>query len=59
MHLAKRDVAIEAYREGKLPFRDGTIIAALHYRYVPSEKNNEVFGRAQSFIAGLRRMFSS
>jgi hypothetical protein len=25
------DVAIKAYREGKLPFPDGTIIAALHY----------------------------
>jgi hypothetical protein len=24
------DVAIKAYREGKLPFPDGTIIAALH-----------------------------
>ncbi|MGA2425240.1 MAG: cytochrome P460 family protein, partial [Terriglobales bacterium] len=30
------DVAINAYREGKLPFPDGTIIAALHYRNVPS-----------------------
>ena len=46
------DVAIKAYREGKLPFPDGTIIAALHYRYVQSEENNKVFGRAQSFVAG-------
>ena len=46
------DVAIKAYREGKLPFPDGTIIAALHYRHVPSEENNKVFGRAQSFVAG-------
>jgi hypothetical protein len=46
------DVAINAYREGKLPFPDGTIIAALHYRYVPSEENNRVFGRSQSFVAG-------
>jgi Cytochrome P460 len=30
------DVAIEAYRGGKLPFPDGTIIAALHYRHVAS-----------------------
>src|SRR5215510_11296215 len=29
-------VAIEAYRDGKLPFPDGAIIAALHYRFVPS-----------------------
>ena len=46
------DVAIKAYRERTLPFPDGAIIAALHYRYVPSEENNKVFGRAQSFVAG-------
>ena len=46
------DVAIRAYREGKLPFPDGTVIAALHYRHVPSEENNSVFGREQSFVAG-------
>jgi|SRR5208337_111334 len=46
------DVAISAYREGKLPFPDGTIIVALHWNYVASEENNKVFGRAQSFIAG-------
>jgi len=46
------DVAIEAYREGKLPYPDGTIIARLAWSYVPSEENNKVFGRAQSFVAG-------
>jgi Cytochrome P460 len=46
------DVAINAYRQGTLPFPDGTIIAALHYRHVPSEENNKVFGRAQSFVPG-------
>jgi len=46
------DVAIKAYREGKLPFPDGTIIAALHYRNVPSDENNKVFGRVQSFVPG-------
>ena len=46
------DKAIKAYREGKLPFPDGTIIAALHWRHVPSEENNKVFGRSQSFVAG-------
>ena len=46
------DVAIKAYREGKLPFPDGTIIAALHWNYVPSEENNKVFGRRQSFVPG-------
>lgn len=46
------DVAVKAYREGKLPFPDGSIIAAIHYAYVPSEENNKVFGRDQSFVAG-------
>jgi hypothetical protein len=46
------DTAIKAYREEKLPFPDGTIIARLAWRYVPSEENNKVFGRAQSFVAG-------
>src|SRR5271165_4539420 len=46
------DVAIKAFREGKLPFPDGTIIAALHWRHVPSEENNKVFGRHQSFVPG-------
>ena len=46
------DLAIKAYREGKLPFPDGTIIAALHWRHASSEENNKVFGRSQSFVAG-------
>ncbi len=46
------DVAIKAYRERKLPFPDGTIIAALHYSHVPSEENNKVFGKTQSFVPG-------
>ncbi len=46
------DVAIKAYREGKLPFPDGTIIARLAWTYVPSEENNKVFGRSQSFVPG-------
>lgn len=46
------DVAIKTYRDGKLPFPDGTIIARLAWSYVPSEENNKVFGRAQSFVAG-------
>jgi hypothetical protein len=46
------DVAITAYREGKLPFPDGTIIARLAWSYIPSEENNKAFGRRQSFVAG-------
>ncbi len=45
-------VAIKAFREGKYPFPDGTIIAALHYQHSPSEENNKVFGQAQSFVPG-------
>lgn len=46
------DIAIKTYREGKLPFPDGAIIARIAWRHVPSEENNKVFGRAQSFVAG-------
>ena len=50
--LLGNDIAVNAYREGKLPFPDGAIIAALHYRFVPSAENNKAFGRDQSFVAG-------
>jgi len=46
------DAAIEAYRAGKLPFPDGAVIAALHYKHVSSEENDKVFGRPQSFVPG-------
>ena len=46
------DVAVKAYREGKLPFPDGAIIARLAWEYLPSEENNKVFGRRQSFVPG-------
>ena len=46
------DAAIKAYREGKLPFPDGAIVARLAWSYIPSEENNKVFGREQSFVAG-------
>jgi hypothetical protein len=46
------DAAIEAYRRGKLPFPDGTIIARVAWNYEPSEENNKAFGRSQSFVAG-------
>ena len=46
------DVAIETYRQGKIPFPDGTILAALHYRNIASDENNKVFGQAQSFVPG-------
>jgi hypothetical protein len=46
------DAAINAYREQKLPFPDGTVIARLAWSYVASEENDKVFGQAQSFVAG-------
>ena len=46
------DVAIKAYRKGDASFPDGTIIARLAWAYVPSDENNQVFGRAQSFVPG-------
>jgi len=46
------DVAIKAYREKTLPYPDGTIIAALHYSHSPSEENDRIFGKPQSFVPG-------
>jgi hypothetical protein len=36
------DIAIKAFREGKVPFPDGTIIAALHWNEASSDENNKV-----------------
>ena len=46
------DVAIKAYRQGTRPLPDGAIIARIAWAYLPSEENNKVFGKAQSFVAG-------
>jgi hypothetical protein len=52
------DIAIRTFREGKLPFPDGAIIAALHWNEVSSEENNKVLaegfpgGGLQSSVAG-------
>jgi hypothetical protein len=52
------DIAMKAYREGKLPFPDGAIIAALHWTEVPSEENDKVLAIGfpgaglQSYVAG-------
>jgi hypothetical protein len=45
------DIAIKAYREGKLPFPDGAIIAALHWNEVASDENNKVLVSAPSIAA--------
>jgi hypothetical protein len=50
------EIAIKAFKGAKIPFPDGTIIAALHWNRVPSEDNNKVlagpFPGAQSFVIG-------
>ena len=46
------DVAINAYRAGKLPFPEGAIVGRIAWSYVSSEENNKTFGREQSFVAG-------
>jgi len=46
------DIAINAYREGKLPFPEGAIVGRIAWAYIASEENNKTFGRDQSFVAG-------
>ena len=50
------DVAIKAFKEGRIPFPDGAIIAAIHWTRVRSEDNSNVlagpFPGAQSFVVG-------
>src|SRR5215475_11874711 len=46
------DIAIKAYREGKLPFPEGAIIGRIAWSYIASEENNRSFGKEQSFVAG-------
>src|SRR5262249_50757880 len=54
------DIAIKAFREGKLPFPDGAIIAALHWNEVASDENNKVLASGfpgaglQSSVAASR-----
>jgi hypothetical protein len=50
------EIAIKAFKEGKIPFPDGTIIVALHWNRIASDDNNKVlvgpFPGAQSFVVG-------
>jgi hypothetical protein len=52
------EVAIKAFKDGKVPFPDGAIIVALHWTRIPSEDNDKVlagpFPGAQSFVVGSR-----
>lgn len=46
------DIAMRAFRSGHRPFPDGSVIARVAWQLVPSARNNAIFGRAQSFVAG-------
>ena len=46
------DVAIKAYRAGKLPLPDGAMIARVAWSYVPLQESSQAFGHPQSFVAG-------
>ena len=52
------DIAIKAFREGKLPFPNGAIIAALHWNEASSDENGKVLASGfpgaglQSSVAG-------
>ena len=51
------DIAIKAYREGTLPFPDGSIIAALHWNEDSSDSDNKVL--AEGFPGlGLESTFA-
>jgi hypothetical protein len=45
-------IAMKAFRDGTLPFPDGTVIARMAWKHVPSAENDAVFGRSQSFVTG-------
>jgi cytochrome P460 len=51
------DIAVNAYREGTLPFPEGAIVGRIAWAYVSSAENNQVFGRPQSFVAGAPTAF--
>ena len=52
------DIAMKAFREGKLPFPDGAIVAALHWNEASSDENNKILAIGfpgaglQSSVAG-------
>jgi hypothetical protein len=50
--IAGNAATTKAFCEGTRSFPDGTIIARLAWKDLPSDENNAVFGRFQSFVAG-------
>jgi hypothetical protein len=45
-------IATKAFQTGAKPFPDGAKIARVAWTLVPSVRNNAIFGRPQSFVAG-------
>jgi len=52
------DVAIKAYREGKLPFPDGNNHAAVHWSHVPSTKTTTSSAALNLSFPGPPRTFN-
>lgn len=50
--ILSNDIAVKAFRSGKRPFPDGTVIVRLAWRYQSSPRNDAVFPAPQSFVAG-------
>ncbi|MDQ2082940.1 cytochrome P460 family protein [Xanthobacteraceae bacterium Astr-EGSB] len=46
------EIAVKAFRDGKRPFPEGTVIARLAWQYQSSPRNDAVFSAPQSFVAG-------
>jgi pimeloyl-ACP methyl ester carboxylesterase len=47
------EIAIKAFKEGTIPFPDGTVIAAIHWHRVPSEDNDKVLSGVKHFAGDL------
>jgi len=45
-------VAIKAYREGALPFPDGTILAKVAWKQAQSVPDNGALGKFRAFVPG-------
>jgi len=44
--------AMKAYGKGMLPFPDGTILAKVAWKHVPSAEDNGALGQFQAFVPG-------
>jgi hypothetical protein len=44
------DLAMEAYRAGALPFPDGTMLAKVAWKHVPSAQDDDALGKFQAFV---------